>query len=265
MNIKGWFALNDDFSVGQRPGRSFVGIYLSTGSTINPTPTAYAIHWYDADYAKNTWVWRDMTISGLTPSTDYWILIGRCDSWSTDWRLVAKWEGVSASSNLQSTFRDYTVNLNNNNPVSEFSSLYRIIDDNGPDSFIVDTYGWSGAPAFSYGFMGLTTKTYTVKADGTLRIQGSFRLHDTFPSYEKPGRSYMSVYVINSAGQLIKTQYLVKWDDADYRLDQWIYRDITISGLTASQIVNIGIGRMDAWTTDYELTAEWMGVVITGA
>jgi hypothetical protein len=264
ISLKGWFLLNDNFVPEERPYRSYVAAFaILPGGQVFGVST-YIIRWDDSDYAKDVWLYRSRTISGLTPYEDYYIGIGRLDQWTYEKNLYAKWEGVNIIGyQVDSSFSDFTVNLNTKYFTYDYANLYRM--ESSENIWHVDSYGWDGTPAAAYGFMGLSDKTYTVKSDGTIRIQGYFRLHDTFSVSLRPTRSYAAVYVIDpSVGYMYGYSYAIRWDDADYAQHKWLYRDFTISGLTPYKVVKMGVGRGDGWATDWQLTTEWKNLVVTG-
>lgn len=144
-------------------------------------------------------------------------------------------------------------------PSGHYVRLQRIDTPFG-DGWSVDTHG---SPDYIYYFMGWTNETvWTVPSDGEITVSGAFLKSDTFDisELEHPEwpRSFVQVYVLNSDGtRILGSAYAVDLDD---QTNVWYRRNVTITGLTPGEIISIGIGRRDEWTSDWALYAKWANI-----
>jgi hypothetical protein len=148
------------------------------------------------------------------------------------------------------------------NPDAHYYNFYQISTYYGT-SYHIDT---AGSYDYNYQMLGwskLTANTpedYKVGADGKIRVGGYFRQSDTFDSYLQPGRRLMNIYVMYSENinSIVKTVQVLDYTDG---ID-WTYKGMIIDGLSPGKSVKVGVGRSDAWSTDWQLAAEWAGVEV---
>jgi uncharacterized CHY-type Zn-finger protein len=138
-------------------------------------------------------------------------------------------------------------------PNGNFYNFYSIPTPYGPGHHI-DTAGRSGNPD-NYAFFGSTIAEFPVGNDGSIQVRGYFRQNDTFDQTIGVGRRDLRIFLMYSddPSTIVYQQLILVYADGT----NWLYRNVTISGLAAGKFVNIGFGRYDQWSIDYQLAAEW--------
>lgn len=172
--------------------------------------------------------------------------------------------------------------LGKTNPDGHFYNFYPLASDSTPsdasvggkvgDGYHIDSIGSSdsGFQLVGWGRLdNVLSKDYKVRADGSIRVEGYFKMYDTLTSTLKTTGRLVNLYVMYSDADrdgdpygdgpntISKTVKIMTYTEA---LNSWKFKSTLIDGLTPGKSVKIGVGRPDLWSTDYRLTVEWAGV-----
>ncbi|MGI0091817.1 MAG: hypothetical protein ACREBS_08915 [Nitrososphaerales archaeon] len=97
--------------------------------------------------------------------------------------------------------------------------------------------------------------------DGKVTVSGYFMKNDTFYQYGlQQGRSNLNFYLIKPNGNIIATATVMTYT---YTNGVWYYISYTFTGLTPGEMVKVAFGRVNAWSTDYQLEAAGSDIVAT--
>ncbi|WXG44604.1 MAG: hypothetical protein WED04_11320 [Promethearchaeati archaeon SRVP18_Atabeyarchaeia-1] len=255
IEVRGYFRQSDIFDSFTMPGRREVRIFImysnDNATIVKQLPVI--------SYTYGTgWVHREVMVTGLSPGSLVKIGVGRHDGWSTDWQLTAEWAAIEVVGNVSwSNMTGSGPQVTS--PVGNYCNFYPIITPYGPGHHI-DTNGSGGNPN-NYAFYGCTLADYPVGNDGSLEVKGHFRQDDSLAPLLFPQRRLLWVFIMYSGDNytIVREQIVLNYTDGT----GWLYRDITINGLTPGSFVRIGFGRYNCWSTDYKLVVEWAGVEIS--
>jgi len=130
----------------------------------------------------------------------------------------------------------------------------------GLPAYHIDTIGGPSQSGYwFFGFSANRTNTFVVDWTGKLHITGNFRQNDTFNVYLQPGRRHLKLFVLScDATQTIMIHEILDYTNGT----SWHWVDTIIDGLPAGEVVRLGVGRRDSWSTDWKLTAEWSNVTV---
>lgn len=93
ISVGGWFRQDDTFTPNLQPGRRYLDIYLVRPSDFAVVASHRILNYYDG----TDWVYRQIEFAAPPDLGVYLFLIGRYDSWSTDWHLTGEWCNVQIS------------------------------------------------------------------------------------------------------------------------------------------------------------------------
>jgi len=264
------FTFKVDATPPTRPGNptfsptdALDGIF--TLSWIQATDTTSGIYGYELQQmvSGGSWVTVDENIAGslnfytvsVLPGTYYFRV--RAIDFAAN---IGPYSGMSAPAVVPGYWFGMTIDDNH------FFNFYSFQDSSHGTAYHIDTIGSSD---WAYQFMGTYTEKFVVRSDGTIGVSGWFRFSDLGfqpPEYPPEGRRlvYLYLIVMDPVSNTIEGTVLVLgYTDP---VDTWIWVDnLVVSGLIPGSTINIGIGRSDAWEIDWELTAEWAGVVVSDA
>jgi len=247
ITVKGFFKQIDTFGTLSKD-RTQLKIYILDSATLSILASSKVL---TDQNPINTWIEAEKTITGLSPGSLVKMGVGRPDSWYKDWKLVAEWACVRAiDPNYYGTTVPPWHQFHFTTPTAEYPA------------YKIDTVGITG----DYGFdmMGYSEQYFAVQGGwggtgGTITVSGSFLQFDTgFGGYPLEGRRMLQIYALDPIDLHIISQASV----LDYQddINTWYQvTEFTLGGLNsyAGDYVRIGIGRSDAWYTDWSLTASW--------
>ncbi|MGD0319746.1 MAG: hypothetical protein ABSB56_08620 [Nitrososphaerales archaeon] len=155
------------------------------------------------------------------------------------------------------------------------SAHFNELTSNHGATFEGDTIGCGGYNGFDFmswpvvpccgGQLYLGFDNMTVPNSQKIVISGWFIKNDTFYSQGlQQGRSYIKLYLINPSTWSVITSVVLM--DYTYNNAQWYYKNYTwnLAGIVnPGTMVKIGVGRGDAWTTDWSLQYFTAQVVVT--
>jgi hypothetical protein len=90
IHIAGWFRQYDTLSIYNQPGRRYLNFYLIDPTTLTVIGSKRILDYYDG----TDWVYRRIHFKCGYISGNYFLAIGRRDSWSTDYSLTVEWCNV---------------------------------------------------------------------------------------------------------------------------------------------------------------------------
>ncbi|MHA2427519.1 MAG: M12 family metallo-peptidase [Candidatus Hermodarchaeia archaeon] len=242
LHFWGWFRQSDTFSVYLAPGKRRLFVYALSLDASQVLGSKQIL-----DYTHGTsWHCIDDSIDGLTPGQEVRFAVGRPDSWSYDWGLIAEWASVT----VYSQFSGRT------HPVGKHFNFKHISTTYG-EGYHIDS---AGSSQWDYRFYGLTGENFTVGAGGSIQISGYFRHDDTFYGSFIISNRKSYVYLLDANGYYLEQILLLDWTNST----DWGFTTKTFSNLDAGTY-RIGIGRRDAWTHDWKLVVEWAEVIISSS
>ena len=240
LHFWGWFRQSDTFSVYLAPGKRRLFVYALSLDASQVLGSKQIL-----DYTHGTsWHCIDDSIDGLTPGQEVRFAVGRPDSWSYDWGLIAEWASVT----VYSQFSGRT------HPVGKHFNFKHISTTYG-EGYHIDS---AGSNQWDYRFYGLTGETFTVSTGSSIQISGFFRHEDTFYGSFIISNRKSYVYLLDEYGNYLEQILLLDYNDGT----DWAFKTRTFSNLDAGTY-RIGIGRRDAWTHDWKLVVEWTEVLIS--
>jgi len=153
--------------------------------------------------------------------------------------------------------------LGRTNPDGQYYNFYR---PRGFYGYHIDAQGISDQ---AYDMMGwnklnpLADDDHQVRPDGTIRVDGDFRMYDNLPpSLQTSGRK-VNLYVMYSSdlNTIAGTKQLLGPSDAT---GTWIHTSKTtdMGALTPNAKIKIGIGRPVLSGLDYSYVAEWSSITV---
>jgi subtilisin family serine protease len=130
----------------------------------------------------------------------------------------------------------------------------------GSTGFHVDTSGTSQRGFYVIGYLAARSQPIMINHE-YLSIHGQFRQYDTLPPHLWEGRRYLNLYILSTDGQrILQTIQILNHNDGTSwkTVDKEITFPSDIWGM-----VRIAFGRVDSWTTDWQITAEWRCIHIS--
>jgi hypothetical protein len=239
LHFTGNFRQYDTFWPSLQAGRRMLFVYALSTDASQILGSKEILNYLNG----TTWHYIEADIDGLTPGQEVRFAVGRPDSWTADWQLTAEWAGVTI-------FSEYS---GRTSPTGRYYRLYGVSTTYG-DGYHIDT---TGSSQYSYRFYGYTGQTFTVSAGGNIRVNGRFRVDDSFSESQAPGRRMAWVYLLDQNGNYLQQIQILNYTDTDFTPKTAEFTDLSAG------TYRIGIGRVDSWSYDWHLAVEWVEVSIT--